>query len=153
MEDYLIKLFEYNDWANKRVLELLQKEKVDDEKILTLMSHVLAAELLWLKRIVPSDQMYEIWKMYTLEELCNMQQISSNNWLAFIRSSHYFTNNIAYKNTKGQNYVSEVSNILIHVVNHATHHRGQIAMLLRQKEIVPIDTDFIIYDRTITKQI
>ena len=153
MEDYLIKLFEYNDWANKRVLELLQKEKVDDEKILTLMSHVLAAELLWLKRIVPSDQMYEIWKMYTLEELCNMQQISSNNWLAFIRSSHSFTNNIAYKNTKGQNHVSEVSNILIHVVNHATHHRGQIAMLLRQKEIVPIDTDFIIYDRTITKQI
>ena len=153
MEDYLKKLFEYNDWANKRVLELLQKEKVDDEKILTLMSHVLAAELLWLKRIVPSDQMYEIWKMYTLEELFNMQQISSNNWLAFIRSSHSFTNSIAYKNTKGQNYVSEVSSILIHVVNHATYHRGQIAMLLRQKGIVPVDTDFIIYERTITKQI
>jgi uncharacterized damage-inducible protein DinB len=153
MEDYLKKLFEYNDWANKRVLELLQKEKVDDEKIFTLMSHVLAAELLWLKRIVPSDQMYEIWKMYTLEELFNMQQISSNNWLAFIRSSHSFTNNIAYKNTKGQNYVSEVSSILIHVVNHATYHRGQIAMLLRQKGIVPVDTDFIIYERTITKQI
>jgi len=152
MKEYLLKLFEYNDWANKRVLGLLQKEKVDDEKILSLMSHILAAELIWFKRIVPGGEDYEIWKTYNIDTLFAMQQLSAMKWNEFVLSSDSFANRLEYKNTKGTKYVSEIANILIHVVNHATYHRGQIAMLLRQQGVTPIDTDFIVYERAITKQ-
>ncbi len=153
MKEYLLKLFEYNDWANKRVLALLQKEKVGDEKILTLMGHVLAGELLWLNRIVPGQRVFELWKKYTIHELRIMQVLSAKNWFEFIRSAPSFEEKTEYKNTNGDKYVSEVNNILIHVVNHASYHRGQIAMLLRQKGVPPAKTDFIVYERTITKQI
>ena len=36
---------------------------------------------------------------------------------------------------------------MIHLVNHSSYHRAQIAMLLRQKGMEPINTDFITYDR------
>jgi uncharacterized damage-inducible protein DinB len=42
---------------------------------------------------------------------------------------------------------------MIHLVNHSSYHRAQIAMLLRQKGFEPINTDFITYDRVITGQL
>ena len=42
--------------------------------------------------------------------------------------------------------------IMIHLVNHSSYHRAQIAMLLRQNGFEPVNTDFITYDRVITGQ-
>jgi uncharacterized damage-inducible protein DinB len=42
---------------------------------------------------------------------------------------------------------------MIHLVNHSTYHRAQIAILLRQQGFEPVNTDFITYDRVITKQL
>lgn len=153
MRDYFLNLFEYNYWANNRILQLLQKEKVEDEKILTLMGHILAADIIRLSRIKPLDGAYGLWRAYSLQELSEMQAFASKQWLDYIRSSNSLEENVEYKNTKGQAYVSRISNIMIHVVNHATYHRGQIALLLRQQGITPVDTDYIIYERTITKQL
>jgi uncharacterized damage-inducible protein DinB len=41
---------------------------------------------------------------------------------------------------------------MIHLVNHASYHRAQIALLMRQQGHEPINTDFITYDRVITGQ-
>ncbi|HMP98402.1 MAG TPA: DinB family protein [Cyclobacteriaceae bacterium] len=153
MKEYYINLFEYNYWANSRIILLLQKEKVRDEKILTLMGHTLAADITWLSRIKPLDGAYGLWRKYTIEELVEMQDFASKHWLDYIRSSNSLEESIQYKNTKGDVYVSRISNILTHVVNHATYHRGQIALLLRQNGFTPVDTDYIIYERTVTKQI
>jgi uncharacterized damage-inducible protein DinB len=38
----------------------------------------------------------------------------------------------AYANTKGENHRSRVGDILLHLLNHATHHRGQISQILDQ---------------------
>jgi uncharacterized damage-inducible protein DinB len=39
------------------------------------------------------------------------------------------------------------------VVNHASYHRAQVAMLLRQIGLEPINTDFITYDRVMRGQL
>jgi uncharacterized damage-inducible protein DinB len=52
----------------------------------------------------------------------------------------------------GDSYTNNVEMIMIHLVNHSSYHRAQIAMLLRQKGLEPINTDFITYDRVITGQ-
>jgi len=39
--------------------------------------------------------------------------------------------------------------IVLHVVNHATYHRGQITTMLRQLGRKPIGTDLIIYYRSL----
>jgi uncharacterized damage-inducible protein DinB len=42
---------------------------------------------------------------------------------------------------------------MAHLVNHGTYHRGQVAVLLREKGYDPVNTDFITYDRVLRGQL
>ena len=54
---------------------------------------------------------------------------------------------IHYNNTKGEASVNSVRDILFHVINHSTYHRGQIATEFRQNGLDPLVTDYIYYKR------
>jgi len=45
-----------------------------------------------------------------------------------------------------------VESIMMHLVNHCSYHRAQVALLLRQKGFEPLNTDFITYDRVVRGQ-
>ena len=55
----------------------------------------------------------------------------------------------AYHNTKGEPFDSPVWQIVLHVVNHASYHRGQVTTMLRQLGRTPAGTDLIAYYRTL----
>lgn len=154
MKMYFQKLYQYNAWANKRVLGALEKQQVTDEKILTLMSHVLSAQRIWLNRIkgLPVDQ-YPLWKQYDVATLQTMGNEVGEEWLAFVDGQDDFSRPLVYNNYVGNPYTNQVEHIMMHLVNHCTYHRGQIALLMRQKGFEPINTDFITYDRVITGQL
>ncbi len=73
MKKYFLKLYEYNAWANSRVLHCLQGQEVADEKILSLMGHIVAAQFLWFYRIktLPPPEM-KLWGQYSLSQLTKM---------------------------------------------------------------------------------
>jgi uncharacterized damage-inducible protein DinB len=153
MKEYFLKLYQYNAWSNARVLNCLQRQKVDDEKILTLMGHIVAAQFLWLHRIKglpPPD--VKLWGTYRLEQLISMADDAGKKWLQFVESENNFNRELSYTNYVGEPYTNNVEMIMIHLVNHSSYHRAQIAMLLRQKGFEPINTDFITYDRVIRGQ-
>lgn len=52
---------------------------------------------------------------------------------------------IAYRNTKGQPFAYPLRQILRHVVNHSTYHRGQVTTMLRQLRTEPVSTDLLVY--------
>ena len=58
-----------------------------------------------------------------------------------------FSEKIAYTNSSGQNYANTVQEILFHIINHSTYHRGQIMSLLKNNGVEPITTDYIFYKR------
>jgi uncharacterized damage-inducible protein DinB len=153
MKEYFLKLYQYNAWSNARVLNCLQRQKVDDEKILTLMGHIVAAQFLWLHRIKglpPPD--VKLWDNYKLAQLIPMTEEAGRKWLEFVESENNFNRELSYTNYVGEPYINNVETIMIHLVNHSSYHRAQIAMLLRQKGFEPINTDFITYDRVIRGQ-
>jgi len=153
MKDYFVKLYQYNQWANGRVLACLENQKVEDEKILTIMSHVVSALFIWLSRIEgKSPEAYPLWKQYSLVELLKMNDEITNRWLKFVQDTEDFNRELVYNNYVGDPYKNNVEQIMIHLVNHSTYHRAQVALLLRQKGFEPINTDFITYDRVITGQ-
>lgn len=153
MKKYFLKLYNYNYWSNKRVLGAIQKQSVTDEKILQLMGHVLAAQYLWLHRIkgLPAPDV-KLWGEYSLDRLLQMAEDVGKQWLEFVESTDNFDRELTYKNYTNDPYTNNVENIMIHLVNHSSYHRAQVAMLLRQKGFEPINTDFITYDRVITGQ-
>lgn len=118
------------------------------------MGHVVAALFLWLHRIkgLPPPNV-KLWGSYTLEQLVQMSEKATQDWIDFVESTDSFDRELTYKNYTGDPYKNNVENIMIHLVNHSSYHRAQIAMLLRQKGFEPINTDFITYDRVITGQL
>ena len=153
MKLYFLKLYQYNAWANNRVLNALTRQQVKSEKILSIMGHIVAAQFLWLHRIKgfpPAD--VKLWGEYNLPQLVQMAEDVGRLWLEFIETTDDFNRQLTYLNYTGDPYVNNVEMIMIHLVNHSTYHRGQIALLLRQEKLEPINTDFITYDRVITGQ-
>ena len=154
MKSYFLKLSQYNEWANRRVLKVIKEQMVTDEKILSLFSHQIVANFLWLHRVkgLPPPP-YDLWKTYTLDVLTKMVDDASNDWLAFVQESDNFDRMLKYNNFTGDYFENNVENIMIHLVNHGTYHRGQIALLMRMRGYQPINTDFITYDRVISGQL
>ena len=73
MKLYFLKLYQYNAWANNRVLNALTRQQVKSEKILSIMGHIVAAQFLWLHRIKglpPAD--VKLWGEYNLPQLVQM---------------------------------------------------------------------------------
>jgi len=154
MKTYFQKLYRYNAWANQRVLGCLEYQNVSHEKIISLMGHIAAAETLWLHRVMglPKPDV-KLWANYKLVELKSMLEEADKRWLEFVDATDGFDRELTYTNYTGDPFQNNVEMIMIHVVNHASYHRAQVAMLLRQIGLEPINTDFITYDRVMRGQL
>ena len=154
MKKYFLKLYQYNVWSTNRILNCLKHQGVNDEKILTLMGHILAAQFLWLHRTkgLPPPAV-KLWGSYTLSQLLVMAEDAGNQWIKFVEENDNFDRELTYTNYVNEQYTNNVETIMIHLVNHSSYHRAQIAMLLRQKGLEPVNTDFITYDRVLRGQL
>lgn len=150
MKEYFLKLYGFNSWANDRVLSCLKKQSVNDAKIISILGHYIAAQFIWLHRLKGLDPPpYKLWGEYNLEQLDKMSAEAGKLWMDYVRSNDNFNRELTYKNYVGDPYTNNVESIMIHLVNHCTYHRAQVALLLREKGYEPINTDFITYDRVL----
>ncbi|NVJ48034.1 MAG: hypothetical protein HWE07_12940 [Cytophagia bacterium] len=147
MKEHFTRLFEYNLWANKKFSEVLRANAFQNPKILKFVSHIANAQIIWLSRIKDEGSSVGVWEEYDLKEALELLESSSQNWLDYIYSGAKIDGVISYKNSRGQAFESRAADILTHVANHGTHHRGQIALMLREENIAPPASDFIFYVR------
>lgn len=142
--------FLYTNWANERVLSLLEDKQIRDEKILDLFSHTISAQIIWLLRIqgLPTSP-FPVWERYNLKELRSMHDQSSANWIKYLDGHKLdtFEEMIFYTNAKGAKFEATIREIMSQVIAHGAYHRGQIALKLREMGIDPIPTDYIVYQR------
>ncbi|HEX9485216.1 MAG TPA: DinB family protein, partial [Gemmatimonadaceae bacterium] len=60
-------------------------------------------------------------------------------------SAAELTRPFTYTSLRGGTYTYPLGDVLQHVVNHGTYHRGQIAHFLRQQGETPPSTDYLLY--------
>ncbi len=149
MKDHFLKLFTYNEWANKRLFVKLPDVIDQDPTILLLFSHLVMAEKVWLSRVRGTGETYKIWDPIPLPELIRHINQSAQFWTAFIQglTDRQFREPISYLNLKGVPFQNTVEEIVAHTVNHSTHHRGQIVMRIRQQGHTPPVLDYIAFTR------
>lgn len=154
------RLYDYNRWANERVLESLQplgqdlftsNKQASHGSIRGVVAHIAAAEWIWLER----------WKGSSPSSLLSESEfetveIASRRLRKIDGELIEFTNRLTqaevdasreYRTTEGQRYSNLLSDMLVHVVNHSSYHRGQVSTLLRQAGAVPKSTDLILFIR------
>jgi uncharacterized damage-inducible protein DinB len=145
LADYLRRQFAYDEWANREVLAAIRATGSGNDRSLHLMSHILAAELLWLERLKQIPQSIPVWPKPDLEQ-CEAQAAQlGGQWLEFLDliTAGDVSQSISYKNSKGEVWTSDIVDILTHVVMHSAYHRGQIATHMRASGQTPAYTDFI----------
>ncbi|HEY8782817.1 MAG TPA: hypothetical protein VIM16_14430 [Mucilaginibacter sp.] len=152
MKTYFINLFNYDRYANERILKSIIEAKEPDKPV-QLMAHLLAAQLVWINRcldIPPAD--VELWPSLG-DKRFNFPAIIANNHLAWITYLNKleetdFDKIISYKSLKGDNFNNQLSDIITQVLNHGTHHRAQIGQQLKFSGLENLpNTDYIFYLR------
>jgi uncharacterized damage-inducible protein DinB len=137
--------FAYDEWANREVLAGLSAGLGPSVRPLQLLAHILSAERLWLERIRKQPQSLPVWPDFTLDQCEAQINQLARLWREFLGqlSAAGLTENVTYKNTKGESFTSTVQDISTHVVLHSAYHRGQIASQVRAGGEQPAYTDFI----------
>ena len=149
LADYLRRQFAYDDWANREVLKAIRsaggENQPANKRSLQLMSHIMAAERVWLDRLKQQPQSVPVWPEPDLAQ-CEAQAAELGGlWLAFLDliTAGDVSQSITYKNSKGEEWTSTIVDVLTHVVLHSAYHRGQIATHMRANGQTPAYTDFI----------
>ncbi len=142
---HLNRLFAYDAWANREVLISLQAIETPPLRSVGFAAHILSAQKLWWQRLTGRQQTLPVWPTLTLHE-CEMQAGElSTIWRDYLKEINQagLSNSVTYKNSQGENWTSNVEDILQHVIMHSVYHRGQIATDMRAAGFTPAYTDFI----------
>jgi len=70
------------------------------------------------------------------------------DWLASLAEDG-FAKDIDYSDLKGRSHSTPAWQIVLHVVNHGTHHRGQVSGFLRRMGRKPQQLDLVVYYRNL----
>lgn len=157
----LQRYLQYNLWANERLIDNIQSVPTDAISTLPLapfgsihnaLRHIVGAESIWLERLRgqrPSNFMSST-ENKTLQELLGMLVTTSNEWVQhFAENPEALTGTFTYTTTKGDPFTHLAQDVVTHVVNHSTYHRGQIMSALRSVyEGRLAGLDMIVFART-----
>jgi uncharacterized damage-inducible protein DinB len=140
----LVRLLRYDIWANGETVESL-RQGPPPARSLKWMGHIVAAEYLWLARLRQEPARLSVWPDLPVEECAACLGELSGMWHEYLANAgpRRLAEQVAYTNSKGEEWTSAVEDILTHVTIHSAYHRGQIASDLRAAGQTPAYTDFI----------
>ncbi len=143
--DYLRRQFAYDAWANQEVLKAIRTAGDENSRSLQLISHILAAERVWLERLKQQPQSVPVWPEPNLAQCEEEASVLGELWFQFLDliTAGDVAQTISYKNSKGELWTNTIVDVLSHVVMHSAYHRGQIASHMRASGQTPAYTDFI----------
>jgi uncharacterized damage-inducible protein DinB len=151
-----LEAYRYNWWANERMLDAVAA--LEDEafrrdtrssfpSVQTTLVHILAAEWIWLRRWTgesPGD-MPAGWDAFGLDDLRRAWEdveAERTEWLEALTDAD-LDRVVEYRNIAGEPHSRLVWQMLRHVVNHSSYHRGQVTTMLRQLDAAAPTTDLI----------
>jgi len=146
----------YTNWASRRLLAAVEALSPEDRvrpngishgSILGTLAHVQFADWVWYTRVAePIDRPAD-----TLEALQTAWPDIQRRWEAWSDSLSEadLARHLPFRRLNGEEAGAPVWQIVMHLVNHGTLHRGQVMGMLRQLGVTPPPTDLIAYYLTL----
>lgn len=116
---FLIRAVDYDLWANRQWLSALAGFR-RLERVQRVMEHILSAQQIWLERCgvltsSPDDNV----------AMGDLFEIYARTWIAVIEGMD-LNQLITYETSNGREFTQPLGDIVLHVLNHGTYHRGQL---------------------------
>jgi len=139
-------IINYTELADQRMIEIFKLASVEMPKAERLFSHILNAQHIWAQRMSGRKPLYGVWDIHPKE---NFEGISSDNFrlIRIALKDNALDKRIVYSNSQGISYENGLDEILFHLFNHSTYHRGQVVTLLKKEGFAPPVTDYIMLKR------
>jgi uncharacterized damage-inducible protein DinB len=155
---YLIQLYDYNYWANRRMMKAargLIEEQLHRQQghswgsVYDTLLHIMNAEWLWLSRwkgsspsVFPTRDDYP-----TLGAMDKRWAELEAEMRAFVnqQTDDSLVREIAYRNTRREAFRLPLWQMMAHLPNHGTHHRGELAAMLAMIDVPHEEEDWLYY--------
>ncbi len=162
MKELLVSYASYNYWANQKLIEKILSLTEENQhaeikssfsSLFSTILHMWDAESIWWQRmkmhetiVVPSLTFHP-----TTQEAATGLLKQNKDWHEWAEqaSALQLEHEFSYQNSKKEKFRQPVWQMLTHLFNHGTFHRGQLVTILRQlgEDKIP-QTDYIHYSRT-----
>lgn len=147
MRAFFNELFDYNFYCNKKLIEGCNSMENVPERTIALFSHILNAHHIWNTRLLAVKREFDVFQIHPLTDWEDIHYDNQRNTFDMITNTDRFDKRLDYETTAGKLYSNTVQEVLFHIINHSTHHRGQIAVDFRNNGIEPLALDYIFYKR------
>jgi uncharacterized damage-inducible protein DinB len=150
--------YAYNRWANRRLLDAVGQLQPQDfvrslggsfDSVQATLVHIMWAEWLWLRRWRGESPK----RLFDPKDFPCVADIESR-WDGVERDQADFiarltderlTARISYQNFEDRRWEYTLADMMQHIANHSSYHRGQVVASLRQLGQRPPATDFLVY--------
>ena len=161
MKQLLQQYAAYNIWANQKLFDCinnLSDDQVNREiassftSVYKTVLHMWFAEDVWWQRLKLVEQIDLSTEKFdgSIAEMLKRYSQQSSAWAGWVNNANevQLTHVFAYQNTKREQFKQPVYEVLLHLFNHGTYHRGQLVTMLRQLGVEKIPpTDYIVFTR------
>ncbi len=151
-------LYAYNEWANNLLLDKAEEldagqvagpQGASFDSILGNMAHLAAAQINWLERWQSGQNKRHTVdlgeSLKTLADLRETFAASHRDLSEFLAAMTDATldGDVEYRDRSGSRWEQPLWQPMMHVANHGTYHRGEVAMVLTALGHSPGDIDFL----------
>lgn len=160
MIKHLHLLASYNQWVNKLLLSKICQSEMFSSEVSTKLNHILLGDKVWLNRFNEALRSSVLSNCKLITELDYSEILNNGQFveqreelddviLKFIGSlsSDDLKATIQYSLKSEETYSEPFDELILHLFNHQTHHRGQIIMVLAKNGIDCGLTDILGYIR------
>ncbi len=154
----IVRLYAYNKWANARFVaaaaaltepQFTAQVASSFPSVRDTLAHIVWVELAWLRRWQgESAGAPPPWldspTLPTLRGRLEEIERERDRYLAQL-STDQLERTVHYRLLSGTARSSRLADLLVHVVNHSTYHRGQLTTILRQVGAAPPKSDFELF--------
>ncbi|HKE35111.1 MAG TPA: DinB family protein [Candidatus Acidoferrum sp.] len=158
-------LFEYDRWANQRVLQAASALSVEQftrdlsgsfRSIRDTLLHIIGGEWGWLAYWKEPSQspafLADLWNrhdaLFRPDAFPNVDAVRLK-WVEIEREQTEFVNRLTDEALRKMLPVRKthlsLAHLMQHLANHSSYHRGQIAAMMRQVGAQPLATDFHVF--------
>lgn len=162
MKQLLVSFARYERWANEKLLtvalELSEEQQQQEMKssfpsIHKTCLHIWDASSIWWQRMQKHEQVLVPSLTFhpTMKDIANGLLQQNAQWIQWVNEQDEaeLENLLLYKTMKGDVFEQPVKDILLHLNNHGTYHRGQLVTKLREAGVENIpQTDYILFSRS-----
>lgn len=155
----LILLCEYHNWSINRMLTFIEErhEELFHTMVVSVFpsiskafEHIYWADYTWLNRIKGLTD-YNQLNFKTVGEALMAFNSLHEILITYLKGCD-LDQKVVYQNSSGNQFENSVGEIITHLVNHGTYHKGNITAMLWALGQKSISTDYIVFIRDRTKK-